>query len=74
MTEDVKRACPCYDVSGQAFRDLARRGITDAKKIQTMTGAGLGCGMCEDRMFMVIRDAIQEARNGGPEEKGNARK
>lgn len=59
---DVQFACPCYDVSGESFRALIGQGITDAKKIQELTGAGLGCGMCEDRMFMVIRDEIDAAR------------
>ena len=63
MIDEVKPACPCYDVSGEAFRTLICQGITDIKQIQEMTGAGLGCGMCEDRMFMIIRDAIQEARH-----------
>lgn len=62
MSDDVKFACPCYDVSGEAFRALIRQGVTDAAAIQKMTGAGLGCGMCEDRMVMVIRETVEEER------------
>ena len=59
MSGDVRFACPCYDVTGESFRELARSGITDAAKIQKLTGAGLGCGMCEDRMIMVINEAVE---------------
>lgn len=59
MSDDVKFTCPCYDVTGESFRALVRQGITDAGTIQAITGAGLGCGMCEDRMVMVIRETIE---------------
>ncbi|SBW10418.1 hypothetical protein KL86DPRO_60155 [uncultured delta proteobacterium] len=74
MREDVPFACPCYDVSGEAFRTLIRQGVTDAAAIQKMTGAGLGCGMCEDRMMMVIRETIQEERAAAAPEKRAPRK
>lgn len=63
---DVQFTCPCYDVSGESFRKLIESGVTDVKKIQELTGAGLGCGMCEDRMFMVIRDAVDAVKNASP--------
>jgi len=66
MSDDVKFACPCYDVTGESFRKLVRAGITDAGEIQKMTGAGLGCGMCEDRMIMVIRETIEEEQHNHP--------
>ncbi len=67
MDDTVKFTCPCYDVTGRAFRELIRQGITDARKIQEMTGAGLGCGMCEDRMLMVIRDAVEAGKDRAKE-------
>ncbi|CAK7007226.1 MAG: hypothetical protein DELT_00291 [Desulfovibrio sp.] len=73
MNDEIKFTCPCYDVSGDSFRELITRGVTDVKKIQELTGAGLGCGMCEDRMFMVIREAVDNARSASPsKECGNA--
>ena len=62
MSDDLQFACPCYDPSGESFRALIKQGVTDAKKIQEITGAGLGCGMCEDRMFMIIREAVDAVR------------
>ena len=74
MNRDVKFACPCYDVSGEAFRALIRQGVTDAATIQKMTGAGLGCGMCEDRMIMVIRETVQEEQAAAAPEKRATRR
>lgn len=62
MDDPVTFACPCYDVSGKAFRDLIARGETDPAKIQEITGAGLGCGMCEERIRLVIQEAVSAAR------------
>ena len=72
MSDDVNFACPCYDVTGESFRALVREGITDAGKIQAITGAGLGCGMCEDRMAMVIRETIEAEQRRQPEKAGSA--
>ena len=59
--DGVAFACPCYDVTGESFRALVRRGITDVAAIQRMTGAGLGCGACEGRMALVIRETVDAA-------------
>ena len=66
MSQDIEFTCPCYDVSGESFRALIEQGVTDPGEIQKRTGAGLGCGMCEDRMILVIREAVEAVRNGVP--------
>lgn len=70
---EVQFTCPCYDVTGESFRKLIEAGVTDVKKIQELTGAGLGCGCCEDRMFMVIREAVESVKKASRvEENHNA--